>query len=284
LIKENRQQSLSIARPRLHSSVFHGGIIRRNKHLPDVQNPIPQEEVTRNCLTLIEILWLCCTELPSPAVPNPGQGTNGGDTEAHPKQGSSHLISESSGRTLGCAVVEILTLDSLYNDVHWQEPEFRKVTTERDTLVWKRVEELPVLLSVIQEFSGSCVFLHYTSPVLRSLMGVVMSNLEVSREKLMADCHRHYPVAGKLIHCLTKGSLIVAPLTNVAELFPFVSPYEGYLLMLSIWRFIRDNPPSEVDSEVLKRTCDSTYTFELNSIIHANIETMGHLCSRIFNL
>lgn len=40
-------------------------------------------------------------------------------------------ISESSARTLGCIIVDILTLDSLYNDVHWQDPDFRKVTTER---------------------------------------------------------------------------------------------------------------------------------------------------------
>lgn len=44
-------------------------------------------------------------------------------------------ISESSARTLGCVIVDILTLDTLYNDVHWQDPDFRKVTTERLDLV-----------------------------------------------------------------------------------------------------------------------------------------------------
>ena len=46
-------------------------------------------------------------------------------------QSSQSLISESPARTLGCVIVDILTLDSLYNDVNWQDPDFRKVTTER---------------------------------------------------------------------------------------------------------------------------------------------------------
>ncbi|XP_005098705.1 integrator complex subunit 5 [Aplysia californica] len=292
LMEENRQQSLSIARPRFHSSVYHGGIIRQSVKAHSAGKVVPKELVSRNCLTFIETLWLCCRELNRPGQvldsasggSEPGEEAMETDQSATAKGTSGYVISESCARTLGCAVVEMLTLDSLYNDVNWQDPDFRRVTTERDTMVWKRVEELPVLLSVIQEFSSSCVFLYYASPVLRSLMAVVMNQLEVSREKLMSGCPKHHEVAVKLVYCLTKGFLIVPPLSNVAELFPFVSPYEGYLLLLTLWHYIKDNPPSEFESEVKRRTCDNSHTFVVHSILHSNIAHMGHLCPRIFNM
>jgi len=298
LIEENRQQSLSIARPRFHSSVYHGGIIRQAGRKQRVLSPLSKDVVSGNCLTLIEMLWLCCREetkswaLPvkpwgAPAVGGGGEDAMDTDERIKPQvptPTTKFVISESGARTLGCAVVEILTLDSLYNDVHWQEPDFRRVTTERDTLVWKRVEERPVFLSIIQEFSASCVFQYYVSPVLRSLTAVVMSHLEVSRAPLMSDCGRHHAVATQIVTCLAKGSLIIPPLSNVAELFPFVTPYEGYLLLLALWRYIKENPPSDMESEVLKRTCDNSHTSVVHSIIHANVDHMGQLCSRIFSM
>ena len=113
---------------------------------------------------------------------------------------------------------------------------------------------------------------------------VVMSHLEVSRERLMANCSRHCEIATTIVHCLSKSSLIIPPLSNIAELFPYVNPYEGYLLLLALWQFIKENPPLDVEAEVKRRTCDSTHTAVLHSIIHANIESIGHLCPRIFNM
>ncbi|CAL1542731.1 unnamed protein product [Lymnaea stagnalis] len=290
LLEENRQQSLSIALPRFHSSVYHGGVIRQSVKAQLPNKSYSKIQVSSNCLTLTETLWLCCRELnPSNLTEfsplEPGSEVPMETNQLKPSSASlKQYISESSARTLGCVIVEILTLDSLYNDIHWQDPDFRKVTTERDTLVWKRLEELPLLWNIIQEFSSSCVFLFYLSPVLRSLMAVIMNHLEVSRETFMKNCPKQFEGAVKLVYCLTQGSLVPPPLSNVSELFPFVSPYEGYLLLLGLWRYIKDNPPSEFEKEVKSRTCDASHMFVVNSIIHANIHHMGHLCPRIFNM
>ncbi|XP_055898404.1 integrator complex subunit 5-like [Biomphalaria glabrata] len=288
LLEENRQQSLSIALPRFHSSVYHGGIIRQ---IPKTQlpvKPLQKSQVVRNCLIFTETLWLCCRENRQRCRQDLSGQVNS-DTGHEPMetdQVNRHMttISESSARTLGCVIVDILTLDTLYNDVHWQDPDFRKVTTERDTLVWKRLEDLPVVWNVIQEFSSSCVFVYYLSPVLRSLMAVIMNHLEVSRDTRMRNCPKQFEGAIKLVHCLTKGSMIPPPLSNVAELFPFVSPYEGYLLLLTLWRYIKENPPTEFEKEQSSRTCDTSHMFVVHSILHANINHMGHLCPRFFNM
>ncbi|BFZ06008.1 hypothetical protein BsWGS_09047 [Bradybaena similaris] len=289
LMDENRQQSLSIALPRFHSSVYHGGVIRQSAaNLQSSGKALPKELVARNCLTFVETLWLCSREMKEPI----GQQTSTDPSKKSDEpmetdqmvSSRNPTISESSARTLGCIIVDILTLDSLYNDVHWQDPDFRKVTTERDTLVWKRLESLPLLWDVIQEFSSSCVFMYYLSPVLRSLMAVIMNHLEVSREARLKNCPKYHDAAVKLVYCLAQGSMVPPPLSNMAELFPFVSPYEGYLLLLALWRYIKDNPPSEFVNEVTSRTCDSSHMCVVNSIIHANIDHMGHLCLRMFNM
>ncbi|KAH9505342.1 Integrator complex subunit 5 [Bulinus truncatus] len=287
LLEENRQQSLSIALPRFHSSVYHGGVIRQNGKPQLHIKPLPKSQVVRNCLTFTETLWLCCRE--SKQVSKQDFSVSSGETKTEPMETDeinrlTTTISESSARTLGCVIVDILTLDTLYNDVHWQDPDFRKVTTERDTLIWKRLEDLPLIWNVIQEFSSSCVFVYYLSTVLRSLMAVIMNHLEVSRDTRMRNCPKHFEGAIKLVHCLTKGSLIIPPLSNVAELFPFVSPYEGYLLLLTLWRYIKENPPTEFEKELASRSCDASHMFVVHSIIHANIDHMGHLCPRFFNM
>ncbi|RUS91715.1 hypothetical protein EGW08_000541 [Elysia chlorotica] len=297
LLNENRQQGNSIALPRFHSSVYHGGVIRQIVKVASSSKSLPKSQVSANVLALVETLWLCCREFPQatqaqlPQWGAPASGLEAGaapevkapvmDTDMRPKQAT---VSESSARTLGCVIVDILTLDSLYNDVNWQDPDFRKVTTERDILVWKRLADMPFLWSILQEFSSSCVFLYYVSPVLRSLVAVVMNHLEVSREAKMKSCAQHYEAAVRLVYCLTQGRWIPPPLSNVSELFPYVTPYEGYLLLLALWRYIKDKPPSEFEAEIKERTCDSSHMLIVNSIIHANIGHMGHLCARMFNM
>ncbi|KAK3791030.1 hypothetical protein RRG08_030200 [Elysia crispata] len=297
LLNENRQQGNSIALPRFHSSVYHGGVIRQIVKVASSHKSLPKNQVSANVLTLVETLWLCCKEFSHTAQSQPPQWgapaalagaasmpevkTEAMDMDLRPKKAA---ISESSARTLGCVIVDILTLDSLYNDVNWQDPDFRKVTTERDILVWKRLADMPFLWSILQEFSSSCVFLYYVSPVLRSLVAVVMNHLEVSREARMKNCAQHYEAAVRLVYCLTQGSWISSPLSNVSELFPYVTPYEGYLLLLALWRYIKDKPPSEFETEVKERTCDGSHMLIANSIIHANIDHMGHLCTRMFNM
>ncbi|XP_059160155.1 integrator complex subunit 5-like [Physella acuta] len=288
LLEENRQQSLSIALPRFHSSVYHGGVIRQIGKAQAPHKPLPKHLVSKNCLTFTETLWLCCRELTQAVPAATVDGTNGQKEEPmetnQPPTNITQNISEGSARTLGCVIVDVLTLDSLYNDVHWQDPDFRRVTTERDTLVWKRLEELPVLWNVIQEFSSSCVFLYYLSPVLRSLMAVMMNHLEVSREGFMRNCPKQCEAAIKLVYCLTQGSWIPSPLSNISELFPFVSPYEAYLLLLGLWRYIKEKPPTELEKDMKSRTCEASHMFVITSIIHANIDHMGHLCPRFFNM
>lgn len=302
LLSENRQQGNSIALPRFHSSVYHGGVIRQIVKVASSHKPLPKNIVSTNVLTLVETLWLCCREFVSVVQPEPQQwgapaaaasgSANSGsgtklepmDTDMRPKRDIQAVVSESSARTLGCVIVDILTLDSLYNDVNWQDPDFRKVTTERDILVWKRLADMPFLWSILQEFSSSCVFLYYVSPVLRSLVAVVMNCLEVSRESRMKNCPQHYEAAGRLVYCLKQGAWIPPPLSNISELFPYVSPYEGYLLLLALWQYIKDKPPSEFESEMKERTCDNSHMLIVNSIIHANIDHIGHLCTRMFNM
>ena len=96
-----------------------------------------QDWVLRNQETLLEAVWACC-QSPEPASPTPTPTP----IPAHQASCSGKLstlssalllptMSEAAARTLGCALVEVVTMDTLYNDVTWPDPEFSKVTLER---------------------------------------------------------------------------------------------------------------------------------------------------------
>ena len=46
--------------------------------------------------------------------------------------------------------------------------------------------------------------MYYVSPVLRSLVAVVMNHLEVSREARMKNCPQQYEAAVRLVYCLAQ--------------------------------------------------------------------------------
>ncbi|KAK7480320.1 hypothetical protein BaRGS_00028488, partial [Batillaria attramentaria] len=126
LLPENRRLGLAIPLPRTHASVFHAGVIGQGLKRKRGGTHVSKEWVLRNQETLLEAIWSCC----------------------QPR------MSEAAARTLGCAFVEVTTMDTLYNDVNWPDPEFSKVTLERDLHVWRMMEDNPVLWSILRAVSG----------------------------------------------------------------------------------------------------------------------------------
>ena len=43
----------------------------------------------------------------------------------------------------------------------------------------------------------------------------------------------------QLLWFVFQGNVLPAPLSSIGELFPFITPYEGYLLLLSVWKYIK---------------------------------------------
>ncbi|KAL8589647.1 hypothetical protein ACOMHN_016031 [Nucella lapillus] len=158
LLRENQRIGLSLQLPRHHASVFHAGVVGQGLKRHSPRQPVSKEWAIRNQDSLLEAIAACCQSSQShtPASPTPvametaTQGAFNVSTSLIPP-----ILSEAAARTLGCALVEAVTMDTLYNDVNWPDPDFCKVTLERDLHVWKQMEDHPVLWSILRAVSGT---------------------------------------------------------------------------------------------------------------------------------
>ncbi|XP_025113724.1 integrator complex subunit 5-like isoform X2 [Pomacea canaliculata] len=285
LLKENCRFGLSMPLPRTHASVFHAGVIGQGLK-PNPPNVTMQKEwVLCHQETLLEAIWSCSQDAAASHLVKDSTSTPAKDARSPMRLSSMMMLpkmSDVAARTLGCALVDICTMDTLYNDVNWPDPEFCKVTLERDLYVWKMTEDHPVLWSILRAASGSSVFLYYCSPLMKSLMARVVSALEVSRVRKLMDLPQLFERASWIVTILSQGKFIPPPLSNICELFPHVSPYEGYLLLLSVWKFIKENPPT-LNKEGVAQRCEIGHLQVLRTVLNSNIDMVGHLYPKIFD-
>ncbi|XP_048244995.1 integrator complex subunit 5-like [Haliotis rufescens] len=277
LFRENQQRAMSMTLPKTSSSVFHAGVIGQGLKPQQIKNNYSKEQISRNVQSLVDALLICCQEI----VARDDSLYDSMETEV--KETRSQNIDEVAARMLSSVLVERATPDMLYNDTHWPEEEFLRISLERDLQVWRQMEEHPVLWSIFSAFSHSSSVICFLSPVLRCIMGTVLNHYDNCREKAMRNCPQYYDAACCLVQCLGRSKMLPSPLGHVVDLFHFVTPYEGYLLLIAIWRYIKENPPTITRKDLENRVCDAKYTEVVRSIIHSNINKIGHLYQRFFD-
>lgn len=84
--------------------------------------------------TLLEAIWSCSQDGAASHLVKDSTSTPAKDARSPMRLSSMMMLpkmSDVAARTLGCALVDICTMDTLYNDVNWPDPEFCKVTLER---------------------------------------------------------------------------------------------------------------------------------------------------------
>ncbi|ESO83763.1 hypothetical protein LOTGIDRAFT_236428 [Lottia gigantea] len=284
LLQENRLHGTSLTLSRSHSSVFHAGIIGQGLKKRENITMLPKEHATRNVQLFIEVLWLCCLEVKIADNDNCHLLDEATHQPNSPEPTWRRDVGDITARNIGCNLVELITLDVLYNDLLWPDEEFNKVTIERDLYVWKNMEKNPVFWSIFEAFCSYPIFIYHCSPVLKSIAAVLMLHYSSFREKSMKNSPKHYSAACRLVHYLGRSGILPAPLSHIGELFPFVTPYEGYLLITAMWRYIKENPLTYMKEEINSRKCSEKYTEVIASIIHSNIDKMGHLYSCFFSI
>jgi hypothetical protein len=66
----------------------------------------------------------------------------------------------------------------------------------------------------------------------------------------------------------------------------FTAPFERYLLLVNIWRYMKENPlPLEQDEEKMEerlKDVDAKYVDVMKSILNANIARASHLFGYLF--
>lgn len=274
LLDQNQEMGLSLPLPRSHSRVFHAGIIGQGLKPKPFQPPLSKEQISRNRQSLLDVLWTCSYR----RIPF---RTDSRDNSSLYIPGADR-ISSSLSRQIANVLVSQLTPDMLYNGPAWPDEEFIRVTVERDLWVWKKFEDNPVLWDILDNFAKSSSVLFYCSPLLRSLVSTLMNYYESCRVKKACNAPKHLAAACKVINYMRKSNLLSPPLCYIGELLPVVKSYELYLLLQTVWRYMKENPPvNNLDHQ--KKVCDPKFSTVIRSVLHTNIAQMGPMYKRFFD-
>ncbi|OWF44790.1 integrator complex subunit 5-like [Mizuhopecten yessoensis] len=281
LLEENSKLGTTLTLPRSQSSVFHAGIIGSGLRSRSSGTGLLQEHVKRNKRCLLDILHTCSRQNFHHNV-DVAMETDAVHSVPLRAKVRPLTLSGDLCRMIGSLVTELTTPDVLYNNRFWPEEDSLRFTVERDLYVWKVFEENPVLWDVIELFSGNSLAMCRCSPVLKSLVAALMNHFECSRLPHANDTPKQNESACRLIHCLSRSLLLPDPLKYVSELFALVTSYEAYLILLAVWKYMKENPPTEDPEEAKRRVCETRHTDVVRAILHSNIDKMGHLFFRFF--
>ncbi|CAG2205370.1 INTS5 [Mytilus edulis] len=249
LKEENMKHGLSLTLPRSHSSVFHAGVIGKGLKPRTHVQVLKQPQVVRNKQCLVELLAACSVTAQGPEeVHTPMETDN-----MFPVRKRRSTLSAELCRMVGSLITELATPDVLYNNRFWPEEDSIRITVERDLFVWKIFEDNQVLWDVFDLYSSSPLAMCRCSPVLKSITASLMNYFESCRQKQASHSPRQMEACCKLVRCLSKSRLLPTPLKFISELFPLVTSYEAYLLLVEMWKYIKENPPTEDPEEVNKR-------------------------------
>ncbi|XP_060065728.1 integrator complex subunit 5-like isoform X2 [Ylistrum balloti] len=282
LLEENSKHGTTLTLPRSQSSVFHAGIIGSGlRSRSSGTTPLVQGHVSRNKRCLLDILHTCSRQNDNHNIDN-NMETDPSHSDSPKNKVRPLTLSGDLCRMIGSLITELTTPDVLYNNRFWPEEDSLRFTVERDLYVWKVFDENPVLWDVIELYSGNSLAMCRCSPVLKSLVAALMNHFECSRLQEACDTPKQNESACRLVNCLSRSLLLPDPLKYVSELFPLVSSYEAYLLLLAVWKYMKENPPTEDPEEAKRRVCETRHTDIVRAILHSNIDKMGHLFFRFF--
>ncbi|XP_013405421.1 integrator complex subunit 5-like [Lingula anatina] len=287
ILEANRKHSVYMALPQSHASVFHAGVIGKGLK-KQINTPIlTKAQVFANRQFFSEVICDCCfNQGPTPQGLYPqSDSSSSRDTYLTLVQGKPvSEQTEQALKTLALLVVELTTMDVLYNGLHWPEERWMEFTVERNLFTRKKIEAYPVLWDMLDIISYDYSALSQCSCVLRGMAAAMMAFWEGARDKMASNTPKQLELSCRLIEIMGKGGLLPPPLSYIGEIFPLLTPYEVNLLLLSVWRYMKENPPIPMinDEGVMDRPCGPEHTEVIRSILHSNIGKLGHLYARFF--
>ncbi|XP_041037921.1 integrator complex subunit 5 [Carcharodon carcharias] len=261
-------------------AVFHAGVIGRGlKPASTVTAPGPQE-AAHNLYQLLSLVVRCGSGGRPLAQPDPSL-TRQGPPPINPE----------AAKAVAVALVEGLCPDVTNSELAWPPEDHTRNTVERDLQIQNRFEENPLLFLLLQLVALGRPALCYCSVLLRGLLATLMAHWEASRHSLTTSSPWQLQASCSLVSCMGEGQLLPPVLSNMHEIFHLLTPFEVHLLLLSIWDYMKDNGPLPqkftFDPEQgqfyrdFSRDGDiSKYLNVLHSILHKNIDHLGHLCGR----
>ncbi|KPP66062.1 integrator complex subunit 5-like [Scleropages formosus] len=269
-------------------SVFHAGVIGMGLKTPHIVPHSDPERVTQNLQTLLAVAVHCCSS--SSGGTNSSNGTSGGNSRCLPSDEPAPISAEAA-KVIAVTLVESVCPDVANGELVWPPEEHARTTVERDIHIRRCFEGNPVLFHLLRVVAAGRPALCYCSVVLRGLLATLLAHWESSREQTALDSPWHLQASCLLVSCMGEGQLLPPVLSNIHEIFPYLTPFEVRLLLLAVWEYMRGNSPMpqkfsfSAEKGLFYRDFSrdgdlSRYLAPVYSVLHKNIDQLGHLCWR----
>ncbi|XP_036404190.1 integrator complex subunit 5 [Megalops cyprinoides] len=269
-------------------SVFHAGVIGKGLKPPRSPAHPDPDGVTRNLQTLLAVVVQCCSA---------GGSGNGAGSAGTRLQCLDQLseepapINAEAAKVVAVTLVESVCPDVANGELAWPPEEHARTTVERDIHIRRCFEASPLLFHLLAVVAAGRPALCYCSAVLRGLLATLLAHWESSREPAALDSPWHLQASCLLVSCMGEGQLLPPVLANVHEIFPHLTPFEVRLLLLAVWEYMRGNSPMpqkftfSAERGLFYRDFSrdgdlSRYLAPVYSVLHKNIDRLGHLCWR----
>lgn len=265
-------------------SVFHAGVIGKGLKVRGAKPHPDPAGVVQNIQTLLAVAVQCCS--------SPGLNSTNSGTRHHPSDPDEPPpINAEAAKVIAVTLVENICPDVANGELSWPPEEHARTTMERDIHIRRCFEAHPVLLPLLHVVAAGRPALCYCSAVLRGLLATLLAHWEASREALAVDSPWHLQASCLLVSCMGEGQLLPPVLGNVHEAFPYLKPFEVRLLLLAVWEYVRGNGPmpqkfvfnaeNGLFCRDFSRDGDvARYVAPIHSVLHKNIDRLGHLCWR----
>ncbi|XP_062856071.1 integrator complex subunit 5 [Trichomycterus rosablanca] len=271
-------------------SVFHAGVIGKGLKPPQTSYQSDPDKVSLNIQTLLAVTVQCCSS------GGGGSGNNGSGNGRKSQAGEGvheepSPVNAEAAKVIAVALVENVCPDVANGEISWPPEEHTKTTVERDIHICQCFKANPVLFHLLRVIAAGRPALCYCSAVLRGLLATLLVQWEASRESSVLDSPWHLQASCLLVSCMGEGQLLPPVLSNIHEVFPHLSPFEVRLLLLGVWEYMRGNSPMpqkftfSAEKGVFFRDFSrdgdvARYTAPIHSVLHKNIDRLGHLCWR----
>ncbi|XP_067831614.1 integrator complex subunit 5 [Heptranchias perlo] len=259
-------------------AVFHAGVIGRGLKPASAALRPGQEEAAGNVYRLVALtvrLGSGGRPLAEPDRPRPGPAP----------------INPEAAKAVAVVLVEGLCPDVTNSELCWPPEEHARSTVERDLQIRNRFEENPLLFPLLHLVALGRPALCYCSVLLRGLLATLLAHWEASRDCVTTSSPWQLQASCGLVSCMGEGQLLPPVLSNMHEIFHLLSPFEVHLLLLTVWEYMKDNGPlpqkftfdpeqGQFYRDFSREGDISKYLSVLHSVLHKNIDRLGHLCGR----
>ncbi|XP_072015718.1 integrator complex subunit 5-like [Amphiura filiformis] len=290
LMNANNKLGACFIPPASGHSVFYAGTIGQGLKPRNEGPKITQDESWVNSQALVATILACASVKSDRSSTQPMETDSIVSGILRPDL--THSVDVSTARLLARMMEEIVCPDVTHVGILWPEEEHIKGTIERDLAIKRMFDDNPVLWDVLEMISRAKPALCDCVVIVYSILTTLLGHWESCRLTKASHTPQALASSYRLLQCIGMAGWLPPPICHSHHLLSELTPHEVYVLLASIWGFLKENPPktesfTEKDengqpARALPEAAVERQSELVHTIVHKNIAKFGNIFKLLF--